>query len=543
MRTRWPRPTFVGPVSGPAAAVVGIFCLASTLLACADEADDGAVHSGRAVQGCTAGELAACDDGNACTQDVCESGGGCTHTKITGPCQLGQPCTVGLCKADTCTASGAASYTIEIEDLLPWDLRARPGGGLVAVGGKDTGLQWKPRIVAIDAWGKTVPDESLVIDATTRRCAFRSDGGLICAGPGGPANVPLRQQHPHLQGWDSAGTSLWKTTLASWPSDERGCRQLAIASDDGAFCGLDDPPGGPHQPLARLQANGQQAWGRVIKEIALHEPPPLAAVADGGVVMAGLPPSDAAAGIYKAVRILRLKPTGEAAWSTDVAAPAAGKGVEFLAMATAADQGVVVAVSDRIGCDGADCGSCSPACDRVQAWLTAVGPTGQLKWVRAVPMTDNRSWHDWLHVAPMPSGGAALLGRPAPMSGKRWGSAECANWIARAGPLGELSAAAAPLSVCQEPATLLMGGATGVAALGWWVFSDAKKSSQRATIVRTTAWGHGDCKSAGKCATLTPVDCDDGDACTVDDCRPDVGCVHEALADGVECGGGAGSGP
>lgn len=42
----------------------------------------------------------------------------------------------------------------------------------------------------------------------------------------------------------------------------------------------------------------------------------------------------------------------------------------------------------------------------------------------------------------------------------------------------------------------------------------------------------------GNCAMGTPLDCDDHNLCTQDNCDPQTGCVHVALPDGTGCGGG-----
>lgn len=50
---------------------------------------------------CLAGTALACDDGNSCTDDLCDAVSGCQHTSRTGPCDDHNACTVG----DTCSAS------------------------------------------------------------------------------------------------------------------------------------------------------------------------------------------------------------------------------------------------------------------------------------------------------------------------------------------------------------------------------------------------------------------------------------------------------
>ncbi len=54
---------------------------------------------------CTGGPASACDDGNACTGDRCDAAAGCTHEPLPegAPCEDGQECTGGdRCIAGTC---------------------------------------------------------------------------------------------------------------------------------------------------------------------------------------------------------------------------------------------------------------------------------------------------------------------------------------------------------------------------------------------------------------------------------------------------------
>ncbi len=59
---------------------------------------------------CVGGSAANCDDGNACSDDACEAPGGCVHTDHDGGCDDGDVCsTVDVCVNQTCTAAGSVS--------------------------------------------------------------------------------------------------------------------------------------------------------------------------------------------------------------------------------------------------------------------------------------------------------------------------------------------------------------------------------------------------------------------------------------------------
>ena len=59
-----------------------------------------------AAGACKPGKALGCDDGNACTDDACSPKDGCTHTANSSPCNAdGSACTVGdSCAAKTCSA-------------------------------------------------------------------------------------------------------------------------------------------------------------------------------------------------------------------------------------------------------------------------------------------------------------------------------------------------------------------------------------------------------------------------------------------------------
>ena len=57
-------------------------------------------------------------------------------------------------------------------------------------------------------------------------------------------------------------------------------------------------------------------------------------------------------------------------------------------------------------------------------------------------------------------------------------------------------------------------------------------------LVVTDHWGNHDCKAAGLCVGKAPKDCDDGESCTVGDCEALKGCTKATLPDGAVCGDG-----
>ncbi len=80
--------------------------------------DDGDVCNGFnfcAANTCVAGQALACDDGNPCTKDLCESTKGCFHTPHQSGCDDGNACTTD----DTCTSGACIGVLLKCDDLNP----------------------------------------------------------------------------------------------------------------------------------------------------------------------------------------------------------------------------------------------------------------------------------------------------------------------------------------------------------------------------------------------------------------------------------------
>jgi cysteine-rich repeat protein len=87
---------------------------------------------------CQFGSAVLCDDGNVCTTDSCDPATGCTYALSTGPCDDGNICTYGdHCQLGACVGSG----TLSCNDNNPCtDDSCSPGGGCA----------YKPNSVACD---------------------------------------------------------------------------------------------------------------------------------------------------------------------------------------------------------------------------------------------------------------------------------------------------------------------------------------------------------------------------------------------------------
>jgi hypothetical protein len=87
--------------------------------------DDGDVCTSGDVctEGICAGPVGTCDDDNVCTADVCDAGGGCTHTPTAGACDDGNVCTIAdFCTDTACTTGSriaADGLAASLETPLP----------------------------------------------------------------------------------------------------------------------------------------------------------------------------------------------------------------------------------------------------------------------------------------------------------------------------------------------------------------------------------------------------------------------------------------
>ena len=74
-----------------------------------DDGNDCSVGDTCANGACAAGGARDCNDLNACTDDSCIQGLGCTHANNSAACDDGNPCTDGdMCQAGSCVGGGAA---------------------------------------------------------------------------------------------------------------------------------------------------------------------------------------------------------------------------------------------------------------------------------------------------------------------------------------------------------------------------------------------------------------------------------------------------
>lgn len=87
-------------------------CAHSPIDAACDDSNPCTADACSPVSGCLHGPVS-CDDGNSCTDDGCDPGLGCYHTNNTAPCDDGNACTTGeACSGGICTGPSLGHLVI-----------------------------------------------------------------------------------------------------------------------------------------------------------------------------------------------------------------------------------------------------------------------------------------------------------------------------------------------------------------------------------------------------------------------------------------------
>ena len=260
-----------------------------------------------------------CDDGNPCTEDLCNYSTGCYYLPAadgapcisaggcaTGnTCHGGQACTVGaLCKGGVC---GAAS--LWQVDLFASEARSavalwpEEDGGLSVVGDvSGQGPDAACRVARLSALGQVVWQQTSAMqsDLHVYGAARSSDGGYWAVG--------RVQDDPWLGAWSAAGTPLWSKTLASAAVDSA---QAATPTAAGVVvCGLDATAGAW---WATFDASGAQLAKTTIGAADATAIGALLALPGGDTVAAlhSLPPP----GMIPMSTLVRISPVGKVLWT------------------------------------------------------------------------------------------------------------------------------------------------------------------------------------------------------------------------------------
>lgn len=365
-----------------------------------------------------------CDDANACTADSC-TGGTCMHTSAAGPCDDGDPCTVGdacqggacvgspkecddgdsctseesciegacaaaattcacatdadcgdgsSCTLDLCLASGVCQH-VPVQDGTPCDDgKACTAGEACKAGACTGGL---PPFFE-RAWGGAKDDVVHGIAGIP--------GGFILAGTtesfGGG----------HTDAWvvrvDHGGNAAWQKTYAGTKPQDFDAARAVVGFEDGgfAFAGSTEPLSGPQLGwIVRADPDGEVIW-----QIASE------AKGDGGAFRALLQTQDgliAAGSTQGDAWLMRVSAEGQVVGQSSIFG---GDGVQHPVAIAAVSGGTLVA-GNHVGV-----GSARP-------WLARTDAAGEPLWQHAYPTEGEAQTVGG--VAVLPDGGAVLAGR------------------------------------------------------------------------------------------------------------------------------------
>ena len=116
---------------------------------------------------CLGGTPLGCDDGDVCTDDICDPATGCVHLDNTAPCDDGDACTLG----DTCLggACGGAAVTCDDGNGCTDDTCVAPGGCV-----------FTPNSAPCDDQNSCTAGDVCADGACTPGAAFPCDDGELC---------------------------------------------------------------------------------------------------------------------------------------------------------------------------------------------------------------------------------------------------------------------------------------------------------------------------------------------------------------------------
>ncbi len=551
-----------------------------------DDADICSADTCEPANGCQhAPDVAKCDDANLCTDDSCEPAKGCKHSPNVAGCDDGDVCTApdncksGACGAgdpvdcgdnngctvDSCDAKAGCGYK-PVADGTPCE------DGTPCTKGDQCGLgQCVPGPAAYCPGNPCKGKEKLVertfgggVNDTAQGVAVLADGGFALVGLTGSKGAGKYDYW--LVRTDHAGDLLFDQTYGGTESDE--ARAVAALPDASfAIAGMSQSKGthgGRDFWVVRTDAKGKAVWSEFYGSVKDEYAESIVALADGGFAVLGH--SEAVGSKWWDMWVVRTDKAGKQLWTQSYGGVDDERGH---AVAVLADGGL--ALAGYTGSKGAG---------KHDMWLLRTDKKGKTLWdatyggkdhdearsVAALPggfvlagmtrskgagnydfwlvRTDDAGKAIWDHtyggkdhdeargLAVVPQGGFALVGYT-----ESAGAGFADMWLVRTDLYGNTD-----WQQTYGGGAIDEGRSVTVFPDGNFALTGFTTSSGNGLedfwLVRVDAWGHDDCEEAGGCSGKLPDDCDDGQACTGNDCVSGKLCSYEPHADGALCGDG-----
>ncbi|MBI5607498.1 MAG: hypothetical protein HY902_01305 [Deltaproteobacteria bacterium] len=482
--------------------------------------------------GCTTTPYS-CDDGDMCTADKCEWGYGCQHVP-TG-CSDNNPCTIDTCIKNACQGKPVAD-----------DLLCPAGNGMCAAGQCVANVcQAGPLLGAFSL--------SAFKGFNPVRLAELSGGKLAALGhTGDPNSGDWKQRVATIELKDN-GVAIQEAP--GWQSVP-GVNAIHRASDGSLIlCGENPTTSGTFAWFGRSKGMAPPTilnFDSPMRRNCLH----LSPTADGGAVISGW--AEATSNVFATAWVAHVDGNDKVLWSTVINLDKYNTVTDAVALPSGQ---VVVAVHGDSGkyYEG------TPRLLRLDGQGAIVANT----------LLDNKKYLQVQALIPRPNGAVTALTQVYPgqavagIASVRLDGENNLLWSKVNVPAGYLQSARTTatgtllaLSEAKTGTMLLIGlddhdevaWQNGPATAGKLPVTDALpladgRIAMAGLIDPTTGpgytnfasgwlgladpWGHVGCKAAGVCATL--ASCDDGDPCTADSCAEPAGCSHLALPKDVTC--------
>ena len=502
---------------------------------------------------CTPG---GCDDGNPCTNDVCDMASACTHENNTAPCDASGACTVDVCKGGSCVTGPGKLFSATYGGVgyeYAKAVTAMADGGLALAGfaeavplpgGKKSASNKDFWLVRTDAGGNLLWSQTYGGAGWEEASAVTAlaDGGLALAGFTQSTDLPGGKKSA---GWsdfwlvrtDAAGKLLWNQTYGGAQSVEGAFSVSELADGGVALAGFgvvntsDD-----YVWLVRTDADGELLWSQTYGGWKNDDAAAMIALADGGLALAGatnsidLPGGQKSAGGYDML-LVRTDANGTLLWNQTYG----GSGNdEAFAVTALADGGLALAGFTN----SSDLPGGQTTAGDYDFWVVRTDAAGKLLWNKTFggPFRDEA-----FGLTSLADGGLVLAGTKE-SSDEPGGKQDC--WLVRTdaggNPLWNRTYGGSGYDAILAVAALSDGG---LALAGTTASTDLPGGPKVAGLLdgwllRTDPWGHISCAEAGPCASKTLADCDDAKPCTADLCDGKTGCTHTNLTNGSACGGG-----
>jgi hypothetical protein len=440
------------------------------------------------------------DDGNPCTLDKCDPTLGIVHTTVADGswCDDGVACTEGdSCITGTCIG-GPRLFAKNFSGRTLYHMEPVTAGGFVLCGSTNDAIG-SAYLTWVDAAGKQKYDNLALGTAAYpgRGCAQASDDAIWQAGwsgAGNPAGARVRKVDLATKTvvFDKSYAGVQFSSIVAHPNGG----VLALGSDQ------------PNARVTRLLANGDVAWDWYASGVGDADNANDAVVlSDGSIIVVG---EKHAAGAASTPFAVRLAADGSLLWT---AAFAVSTG-RLLGVALRQD-GTVTAVGGQGQGIGAG------------AWIVRFDTaTGAVVDNFTPGSPQGTVWYDVVFIPPSGVGaspGSAILAGGSPTQA----------FVARVGQE----------TFGGKPQTLALGAQGTNPAYRSVVLDPSGDfvvagNLAQAQLVRTDAWFHTTCASAGKCLSVLPTQCDDQNACTSDECDGTLGCTYVPASPNQPCPGG-----